>query len=200
MEMLKMEYQSNHFEKKLDEIRRRLDDLDSAREKLLKLSRELRKNSTLAISKLYYGDIKSAEEELERAREILNEIKEYEIEYPEIFYPITRDSMQEFVEAFVFLEIVKNKKLVIPELNIQPPSILTGLADTVGELRRYTLDLLRKGKFEGAEEMIEIMERIHSQLITFSYPDKIVPGLKGKIDMVRLAVERTKSDYISARR
>jgi translin len=144
--------------------------------------------------------MEEAEKILRKALHIFETVKSFERDYPEIYYPLTRDSMQELVEALVFYEIVKKKKLSIPELDVQPSSILTGLADAAGELRRYTLDLLRKSMFEEAEEMMEFIEKIYSSLVTFSYPDRIVPGLKGKIDMVRFALERTKSDFISARR
>lgn len=186
------------FEKRLEEIRKRLDEMDFAREELLKLSRELRRKATLAISSIHTRNIDKAKNILREAEGILKRVEAYR-KY-EIFYPITREPMQELVEAYVFLGIVSKKKLEIPEFHaeIHPSSILTGIADVVGELRRYILDLLRKSEIKEAERLIQFMERIYFSLVSFNYPDKIVPGLRGKIDMMRLSVERTKSDLISA--
>jgi len=76
---------------------------------------------------------------------------------------------------------------------------LTGLADLIGELRRFILDLLRKSNFEKAEKYMEMMEKLYSELSTFYFPDKIVPGLRNKVDGARWTIERTKSDYIAAK-
>ncbi|RLI82476.1 translin [Archaeoglobales archaeon] len=191
-------YFDSDFEKQLETIRKKLDEIDNAREELLRLSRELRRKSTLAISNVHIGNVEEAKNLLEKAKEILQKIDAYK--QSEIYYPITRDSMQEFVEAVVFLKTVNEKRLKIPsfDVDIHPSSILTGMADVVGELRRYILDLLRKSEIEEAERLVKIMERIYFSLVSFNYPDKIVPGLRGKIDMMRLSLERTKSDLISA--
>lgn len=191
-------YFNSDFEKQLETIRKKLDEIDNAREELLRLSRELRRKSTLAISNVHIGNVEEAKNLLEKAKEILQKIDAYK--QSEIYYPITRDSMQEFVEAVVFLKTVNEKRLKIPsfDVDIHPSSILTGMADVVGELRRYILDLLRKSEIEEAERLVKIMERIYFSLVSFNYPDKIVPGLRGKIDMMRLSLERTKSDLISA--
>ncbi len=186
------------FERELESIRKRLDEIDDAREELLKLSREMRRKATLAISSIHMRDVRRARELLREAREILRRINAYR--ECEIYYPITRDSMQELVEGEILLKIVSENRLEIPHFDVEvhPSSILTGIADAVGELRRYILDLLRKSEIEEAERLIKTMEKIYFSLISFNYPDKIVPGLKSKMDMIRLSLERTKSDLISA--
>jgi translin len=189
---------SDNFERKMEDVRRKLDEMDSAREELLKLSRELKKKATLAISSIHTNNLSEAERMLKESEKILKNIETYR-KY-EIFYPITRESMQELIEASVFFKIVSEGRLEIPDLDdkVHPSSILTGVADVAGELRRYILDVLRKSEIEEAEKLIQFMERIYFSLVSFSYPDRIVPGLKGKIDMVRLSLERVKSDLISA--
>jgi|Deesub1362B_J571_1020462.scaffolds.fasta_scaffold00039_133 translin len=193
-----MKNTSSEFEKQLEIIRKKLDEIDNAREELLRLSRELRRKATLAISNVHARNIEGAKNLLEEAKRILQKVEAYK--QSEIYYPITRDPIQELVEAVVFLEIVSESRLEIPHfaVEIHPSPVLTGIADVVGELRRYILDLLRKSEIEEAERLIKIMEKIYFSLVSFNYPDKIVPGLRGKIDMMRLSLERTKSDLISA--
>lgn len=185
----------------LDYIRSKLEEKELAREELLKLVREMRINSTKAIASIHAEDFDKAEEYLRNAFEILEKVKEYK-RFPDIYYPITFDAMQELVEAYVFKHVVENydlNDLDLSKLDVEIAPILTGLADSVGEIRRHILDLLRKNDFEKAEKLIGIMERIYNNLITFSFPDKITPNLRPKVDYVRGAIERTKSDFISAK-
>ncbi|WP_456327919.1 translin [Archaeoglobus sp.] len=188
------------IEEFLDFIRSKLEEKEVAREELLKLVREMRINSTKAIASIHAGDFKKADEYLKNAMEILQKVREYK-RYPDVYYPVTFDAMQELVEAYVFRHVVENYDIDVDlsKLDVEFAPILTGLADAVGEIRRHILDLLRKNEFDKAEKLIGIMERIYNNLITFSFPDKITPNLRPKVDYVRNAIERTKSDFISAK-
>ncbi len=188
------------IEEFLDFVRSKLEEKELAREELLKLVREMRINSTKAVASIHAGDFKKAEEHLKTAFEILSKVRNYRI-YPDIYYPVTFDAMQELVEAYVFKHVVENCDLNVDlsKLEVEFAPILTGLADAVGEIRRHVLDLLRRNEFEKAEKLIGVMERIYNNLITFSFPDKITPNLRPKVDYVRNAIERTKSDFISAK-
>ncbi len=185
----------------LDEFRKVLEDKEQAREELLKLTREMRINATKAIALLHAEDFEKADEHLSKALEIMDKIHEFKEKYPDIYYPITFDAMQELVEAYSFRHVLKHGNLNIDfsNLKVEIAPILTGLADMVGEIRRHVLDLLRKGEFDKAEMLIGLMEEIYLNLITFNFPDKLTPNLRPKVDYVRGAIERTKSDFISAK-
>lgn len=191
----------------LDDFNGILEDREKAREELLKLARLLRIKSTKAISAIHSGDLETSEGYLNEAKKTLKEIQNYQ-KYPQIYYPITHDAMQEFVESWVFLKLVKDPREdifgfdetnFITDGEVEIPAVLTGLADLIGELRRYVLDIFRKGEFEKSERYIEIMEALYYRLSTFYFPDKLVPGLRHKVDRARLTIEKTKSDYITAR-
>ncbi len=186
---------------KLEEFRRILEEKERAREELLKLTREMRINSTKAIASLHAREFEKAEEHLSEALRLMETISEFKERYPDIYYPITFDAMQELVEAYAFHHIMKHNDLNfdVSKLKVEIAPVLTGLADTVGEIRRHVLDLLREGEFERAERLIGIMEEIYLLLITFNFPDKLTPHLRPKVDYVRGAIERTKSDFISAK-
>ncbi len=182
----------------LDFIRSKLEEKEIAREELLKLVREMRIYSTKAIASIHANNLKKADEYLQNAMEILQKVKKYKV-YPDIYYTITFDAMQELVEAYVFRHVIENDDLDLSKLDVEFAPILTGLADAVGEMRRYVLDLLRKKEFDKAERLMCTMERIYNNLITFSFPERITPNLRSKVDYVRNAIERTKSDFISAK-
>jgi len=183
----------------ISECKRKLEDLESAREELLKLTREMKINATKAPTAIHAGKFVECEQHLNRAIEVLEKVNEFK-KYPEIYYVLTHDAMQELVEAKVFFEIVKDKFNFSANLKVEPSSFITGLADSIGELRRYALTNLVLGNFEEAERIMSIMEEIYNELISFtSLPDKLLPGLRHKLDVARAGIERTKSDYIAAK-
>lgn len=183
----------------LSEFYNMLEEKESARENLIKLTRDLKLNSTKAIAATHSEDIHTAEKHLQWAEDIIDQIAQYK-KYPEFYYAITHDSLQEYVEASLLLNLVTgNSKVDLKSLKAEIPSILTGLGDLIGELRRFILDLFGKGEFEKAEELMSVMEELYSQLSTFYFPDKMLPGLRNKVDTARILIERTKSDYIVAR-
>ncbi len=191
----------NDLRQTLDEFRKVLEEKEQAREELLKLTREMRINATKAIALLHAKDFEKAEEHLNNALKLMEQIYKFKEKYPDIYYPITFDAMQELVEAYSFYHVLRygNLEIDFSKLKVEIAPILTGLADMAGEIRRHVLDLLRVGEFDQAEKLIGLMEEIYLNLLTFNFPDKLTPHLRPKVDYVRGAIERTKSDFISAK-
>ncbi len=159
--------------------------------------RELRINATKAIAAVHSGE--DFEAHMRRARELLSEVAAYR-RYPEIYYAIAHEALQEFVEATAFIAAVRGEFDFEIDADVEASSLVTGLADAVGELRRYILSKLVEGNFGEAERLMKLMEEMYSKLIPFTaLPDKLVPGLRHKLDVARAAIERTKSDYIAAK-
>lgn len=183
---------------RIDNVRKFLEERERAREELLKLTREMRINATKAVMAVHAGKLDDANRLVEKAIEVLEKVVEFR-KYPEIYYPITHDAMQELVEAYALLKVVNDENFWEIELEVEPASVLTGLADLIGELRRLSLDSMRKGEVEKAEKFLDVMEEIYAELITFSFPDKLTPGLRFKLDSARQSIERTKSDLLSAK-
>ncbi len=181
----------------LSESRSRLEEIEKAREELLKLVREMKINSTKAIAAIHSGEDHT--EYLKKALETLKIVLEYK-KFPEVYYSITHDAMQELVEAVSFVYFVNDKSCLDIDLPVEASSLITGLADVIGELRRYALSQLVKGNFREAKRAMDEMEKIYYELISFTtLPDKLVPGLRHKLDVGRGCIERTKSDYIAAK-
>ena len=184
---------------KLEDCMKRLEELESAREELLKTLREMRIHSTKSVALIHAGKIEEANIELQKAVELLEKVNSYRI-YPEIYFYLSNDAMQELIEAIVFKNAISGEFTFDINLEVTPSAFLNGFADAVGELRRYALTKLIEGDFQTAQKMLEIMERIYEHLIEFtSFPEKLVPGLRKKLDVARMSIERTKSDYIAAR-
>ncbi len=108
------------------------------------------------------------------------------------------DAQKEFAEAALLMAILHDRELPTPEtLGIEGAPYLNGLAEAAGELRRSTLDSLRRKEFDTAQRWVEALETIYHLLVSFDYPDAIVYGLKRRLDMVRGVFERTQSDVLT---
>ena len=111
------------------------------------------------------------------------------------------DAQKELVEASTTFAIVAGKPLPQPEaLGVSYPAYLNGLGETVGELRRYILDSLRRNDLSRCEELLSIMDDIYSVLMTMDFPDGITYGLRRTSDAIRGILERTRGDLTLALR
>jgi translin len=87
------------------------------------------------------------------------------------------------------------KDLPTPKvLKINPLNYALGLADVVGELRRYVLDNIRKSQIDDLNEILESMDEIYTYLFSLDYPSGITQDLRRKIDVARNIIERTRGD------
>jgi len=183
---------------RIEDCRVRLEELERAREELLKLSRELRILASKAIVAIHEDKFELADENIMKGAEIIARLREFQ-RFPEIF-SITLEPMQEFAEAIFFEKAVKGDFDFSMDFEISHSAFITGLADAIGELRRFALSKMISNELEKAEEILGIMERIYSELLSFaSFPDKLVPNLRQKLDVARAGIERTKSDLLTAK-
>ena len=86
------------------------------------------------------------------------------------------------------------------EIGVAAAAFLNGLAEAVGELRRYVLDLLRRGEVEACEDYLRTMDDIYALLVTIDYPDALTGGLRRTTDATRAILERTRGDLTFALR
>jgi translin len=71
---------------------------------------------------------------------------------------------------------------------------MNGLAESVGEMRRRCLDMLRQDNSAEAERLLGHMDDIYAILVTMDYPDAITNGLRRQTDVIRAIIERTRGD------
>jgi len=99
----------------------------------------------------------------------------------------------------ITLFLIRDKK--IPEFkkyDFDIKSFLHGLCESTGEIRRYILDKIRKGKIEGIERYLDIMDEIYYFVLEFQYTDALTRGLRRQVDYMRGIIERTRSEVTSA--
>ena len=172
----------------------------AAREAGLAASRRVIQHSANSIRAMHRREFDDAESLLGQAREKSREAQQALEDYPEIYHAgFIHDALKEYAEASIFLAIAQGSALPTPtELGIEYAAYLNGLAEAAGELRRYTLDAMRRGEPDLPEALLAAMDEIYSQLVTIDFPDAITKGLRRHTDMVRGVTERTRGDLTLA--
>ncbi|MFO7837300.1 MAG: haloacid dehalogenase [Candidatus Thorarchaeota archaeon] len=184
----------------LEPILEEIESDDTIREKALPLSRKAVRTCSQSIKASHRGDFEKAESLLQEAHTIIEEGKQIMSKSDYISKSnIMRQAHQELAEAANVLSLLKDGTYTPPEkYNIELRSYLTGLGDTVGELRRAILDSLREDEVDYAESLLEFMEEILEELNGFDFPNALIPNLRHKCDVARSLIEKTRGDITSA--
>jgi translin len=175
---------------------------NAAREQALARSRQLIKTCARSIRSAHREEFEAAAALLDEARKVSSEMVRDLAPHPDLYFAgYVQDALKELVEATATLRMIRNEPLPDPaELGIAPAAFLNGLAEAVGELRRYVLDRLRRGETDRCEELLQHMDDIYSLLITLDYPDALTGGLRRSTDVTRGILEKTRGDLTLALR
>ncbi len=180
-----------------DYVRERFDQKTSGREKALQCSRKVIRSCANAIRAIHRHEWDLA---LELTAEAERELREAEAAlrpFPEIFFAgFLQDAQIEYVEARCTYAIIRGEDFPSPkDLEIMEAPYLNGLGDTIGELRRHILDLMRHRELERCEQLLKAMDEIYAVLVSIDYPDAITGGLRRRADVARSLIERTRGEY-----
>lgn len=163
-------------------------------------SRQATRSSANAIRAAHRGERTRALELLDEARAALVAALSACADHPAVEHAgFLHDAQKEYAEACTTLALLSGEALPGPrDLEVDDPAYLNGLAETVGELRRYTLDVMRAGDLDRCEELLGAMEDIYAVLVTIDYPDGVTGGLRRSTDVARSIIERTRGDLATA--
>lgn len=177
-----------------------LEEKNAARDRALQTSRTLIRHCAHSIRAVHRGETDAAGRELEEARRLVGLLRGELEPYPGLYHSgYTQDAFKEFAEASIVFALVEGTPIPDPEaLGVEVAAYLGGLGETVGELRRRTLDLLRNDRIAEAERSLAAMDDIYDLLVTVDYPDAITGGLRRITDVARGIVERTRGDLTTS--
>ena len=180
----------------LDRIQEELRRKEEAREEVQRDMRRATRLSKQAILFTHQQRFDDARKLLEEARELLTKLLQVSKDHPELVYTgLVNAAFEEYVEAHTLLELIIENRFVGPEeLGVPAVSYVLGLADVIGELRRRSLDSLRKGDMKLADECLQRMEHIYMELMALEDAYLLVPGLRRKCDIARRIIETTRGD------
>ena len=150
------------------------------REQALRVSREIIRNSANSIRATHRGEFDLAREILSTVTGLTRQIEDSQKTHPAVYYAgYVEDALKEYVEANATLAFSEGSRL--PEardLGVGPAPYLNGLAEAVGELRRFVLDSLRRDDFSRCEELLDLMDEVYTVLVSMDFPDAITRGLR----------------------
>ena len=183
----------------IEEIESRLDEKDEVRELTIKSSRTIARLSGSAIQGMHRGQ--NVGGALQETREEILKLRSLLKDHLDLYHTGTvENAMQEACEAFLVHSILEGEQLPGPrDIGVTDTAYLLGLGDVVGELRRFSLENLRRGDIKLASAFLEKMERILDALMRFDYPTALV-ALKRKQDIARSLIEKTRGEVAVAAR
>jgi translin len=181
-------------------LRSDLDAKTEARERSLASGRSAVRSCGNAIRAIHRHEMDTASSLLEEAQAHLDDARSALVGHDDILHAgFVHDAEKELAEARITYALVSGAAMPTPDqLGVQTSAFLKGLAESIGELRRHILDLMRGGELERCEELLGAMDDMYYLLVSMDYPDGITFGLRRLTDVARSIIERTRGDYTTS--
>ena len=180
----------------LEKIQEELSGREKIREEVNKSMRRAARLSKQAIQFTHQERFDDAKTMLEEAKKLFVKLREIAKDYPYLIYSGSVGvAFEENAEAHILFILIQESRFPNPkEIDVPVTPYILSLGDVIGELRRRTLDLIRKGNVKASENCLEWMEHIYVELIALDDACIIVSGLRRKIDVARRLIEITRGD------
>jgi translin len=171
----------------LDDLHEQLKSIEERREKLITGTRMVILLCGKSIVDLHRNEIKEGEKKIEEARLLLNEFRPYAKTDLQRYMT---DAEQEFVEASMLKSICKGSPLPLREdLNVSGPSYITGILDTIGEIKRLVYDRMRTSQTTDVIRLFSLMQELYNAVYVLGVYDNLIPGLRRKLDISKMITE-----------
>ncbi len=188
----------------IEEVRKVLEEKDGVRESIIKLGRDVIRESGYVITSIHSNRLEDALSHLKTMKDIFNKIWDLSSKFPELRYSgLMNNIASEYVEAIAFYSLITEGKIPsLEDLGVNGVHYIQGLLDVVGELKRFILDRLREEDFKIPLEFFRVAELIYELTKSLDFPEPILPGIRRKVDVARSVVEslRTLLTDIKSRR
>jgi len=164
---------------------------DEVREYLIRLTREIIRDSSTVITYVHLGKLNEAEDLINKLANVVRGLDDRLKEHPELrFSNLLYNALAEYVEALQLLHVVKYRELMpYNSINIHYIPYLQGVLDLVGELKRYILGCIRRNELAEAWNYFNIANEIYEAVRVLNYPDALLPGIRHKVDVTRRVLE-----------
>jgi translin len=181
-------------------IRSEMTTINGLRDATLARSRALTRACANSIRAIHRHDWSEADALLAQARDEAKAMVDAIADQPTLYHTgYTQDALKELVEAHLVAAVVRGTPFPTPdELYVTGATYLRGMSEAGSEMRRFVLDLVRRGDVNAAEPYLAFMDEVYSQLITVDFPDAVTDGLRRSTDVLRSVLERTRGDLTLA--
>ena len=182
-------------------IERMLTKRDSARERVLDISRLIIRHSARAIVETHRGEFIKAEKNLRIVEQNIDKMQKAFSSNQALEYSgNVLTAYQEYAEAKLLYHLVADEKiLTLKESGLEPVPYLLGLLDFIGELRRVILNHIINGDIEKASRMFNLMESTYEDIFSIDHT-AIIPNFRRKLDNMRRTIESTRGNIATETR
>ena len=183
-----------------ESLRAEFDAITAARDESLASCRSAIRSCGNAIRALHRHEFDVAEKLIDEAQGHLDAARRVASPHPQVLYAgFVHDAEKELVEARVTHALVTGGSFPTPEgMEVSAPSFAKGMAESIGEIRRHLLDLMRHGELKRCEQLLGEMDDMYYVLVSMDYPDGVTQGLRRLTDVARSIVERTRGDFTTS--
>ncbi|MBI4017302.1 MAG: hypothetical protein HY363_06445 [Candidatus Aenigmarchaeota archaeon] len=175
--------------KSFELMRRQFEQFDALREQLIKMSRDILKNSKGAIYSVHRNEISVAALQLAEAKKTIKKIellikKDIHLAQVGAWF----EALEEYVEASCYYGFVTEKKIpTAKEVGVDAEVYLPGVCDFVGELTRRAVNAAIKEDYKSALEIKEVVTELYAELMLFDLRN--IPARK-KFDSIKYSLEK----------
>jgi translin len=176
-----------------------LEEKNAARDRAMADSRRVVRHAATGIRALHRGEYEAAARELGAGRAMVLTTKRELEAYPDLYWAgYVQDAQKEVAEASIAAAMIQGRDIPAPgEIGVEVAPYLNGLAEAASEMRRYILDIIRRGdtqQMAEAERVLQVMDDVYTNLTTVDFSDTITGGLRRTTDALRAVLERTRGD------
>lgn len=183
-----------------ESLRATLDAKTVARERGLASSRSAIRSCGNAIRALHRYETDTATALLDDAQANVDDARSALADHPDMLHAgFLHDAEKELTEARITFALITGAAFPTPdEVGVPASAYLKGMAESIGEMRRHILDLMRQGKLDRCEELLGAVDDMYYVLVSMDYPDGITFGLRRLTDVARSIIERTRGDFTTS--
>ncbi len=162
---------------------------DETRERIIKLSRDVQKESKQAIYAIHRKDLISSKEKIKTAKMAIAQIKKLIKNNPSLKYRGSYPAaLEEYVEAVTLLAFKENRKIpTAKELNVETEIYLQGLSDLTGEIVRIAVNEAIVENFKDVIKIKEFMATLYEYMLGFDFRNS--PARK-KFDSIKYNLQK----------
>jgi len=186
-----------NLERVVERIEEELDEKDHIREVALKSSRAVvRLAGTILKGMHREEDVTTALDDL---KDEVSRLSSLIADHPDLVSAgYVESAFQEYAEVEIIMTLLDKDDVPSPDgIGVGSIAYLLALGDSVGELRRFALDELKRGNVIRANYFLDRMEDIYTSIMRFDYPDAIV-AVRRKQDVARSLLEKTRGEVAVA--
>lgn len=157
-------------------IQKELVDFESERERVIAASRSVIQLSKQTIYAVHREDLRRAEQLIKSIKDAVKKLGQEDYETG-----MRRVAVQEYVEAVAFYQFVKTGKLMTKGA-IDTENYLKGLCDLTGELVRFSVNSVIRGKPEMVYKVRDLVAELYGEFLKFNLRNS---ELRKKVDSVK---------------